>query len=1023
MRLRGGVFAWFTLGALLVVLPGALRAQVRPIPPTPPPTGGGGVRPAVPLPSRPGTDTTRRRLTPSDTIRRDSLSAADSATAARLRFSEADSVMRALMNRRGYVVTRYEGANVTYDANNQLLQILADGKRALVERDSEAVVTDSAVYYDEKAKKAVVLSTPGRQFILHNPASGQADVVGSGRLDYSFTQRTARITNPVFAVNTGQEWRVRASQGVMVAGDTTRKQGPSFYGLGGQLTSCVDSIPDYHFEFKEIKRAGDNTLVARPAILFIRDIPVVWLPFIFQDTRSGRHSGILTPRFGVSDFIRNSPAYRRNLEGLGYYFAINDYMDASAWLDWRSAAGASEGDPGWTRYNAQWQYSWLDRFLSGSLASSYTNQNDGFTNLAITWGHQQQFTRDRRFSSNVNYVTSTTLQRRNTWNPYTALATIRSQANYSDRIGPFTLQLGGGRTQYPGRVQVDQTIPTVTLSTPTLQLAPWLAWTPNMSFNSTQTLRIDQAGPGAFNFFTNPSTGALDSTAVKRNRYNTTASFDTPFKIFGYDLRNSFRFSHELLNFPQPPTTLFDVQTGDSVGTRIFANGYRSEVDWTPDFQLPPLARNVFNLTPSVSLQNSTAGAFWVRTPLSNGQWVHQSKRPTFGVSASPMIYGLFPGIGVFTRFRHTLQPSISYTYAPRANIDTSYLKALGRSFGREFSGLQTNAISFGLNQTIEAKVRAPGDTNPEGGEKLKLLSLGLSPLSYDVDRARAAHSAIRGLTTPAFGYNLSSDLLPGFQFSSDFSLFQGDPISDSAKFSPFRERVSASLTLARGNNPFVVLTRLFGRAVPADIRPTQGPTPEQVARGMTDIETHRISNIPVAGSGARSNALIVPPDQGWSVSLTFSSARTRPPIGGNVVELDPKVLCRQRFGAPGQELLLDACLAQQIPTNQDPIQLNLNGATVFRNPPTTNLGGNFVFPITEKWSASWNTSYDFVQHEFAQHIVSLQRDLHDWRAFFGFTQSPNGNFAFSFYISLKAEPDLKVDYSRATIRTLTGAQ
>src|SRR5262245_56396658 len=106
MRLRGGVFAWFTLAALLVVLPSALSAQVRPIPPTPPPTGGGGVRPAVPLPNRPGIDTTRRRLTPGDTTRRDTLSAADSAIAARLRFSEPDSVMRALMNRRGYVVTR-----------------------------------------------------------------------------------------------------------------------------------------------------------------------------------------------------------------------------------------------------------------------------------------------------------------------------------------------------------------------------------------------------------------------------------------------------------------------------------------------------------------------------------------------------------------------------------------------------------------------------------------------------------------------------------------------------------------------------------------------------------------------------------------------------------------------------------------------------------------------------------------------------------------------------------------------------
>jgi hypothetical protein len=50
--------------------------------------------------------------------------------------------------------------------------------------------------------------------------------------------------------------------------------------------------------------------------------------------------------------------------------------------------------------------------------------------------------------------------------------------------------------------------------------------------------------------------------------------------------------------------------------------------------------------------------------------------------------------------------------------------------------------------------------------------------------------------------------------------------------------------------------------------------------------------------------------------------------------------------------------------------------------------------------------------------MVTLQRDLHDWRATFAFTQSPNGNFAFSFFIALKAEPDLKFDYNKATVHS-----
>ena len=79
-------------------------------------------------------------------------------------------------------------------------------------------------------------------------------------------------------------------------------------------------------------------------------------------------------------------------------------------------------------------------------------------------------------------------------------------------------------------------------------------------------------------------------------------------------------------------------------------------------------------------------------------------------------------------------------------------------------------------------------------------------------------------------------------------------------------------------------------------------------------------------------------------------------------------------------------------------------------------------FHLTEKWGASWSTTYDFVTRDFASHIVSLQREMHDWDAVFAFTRSPNGNFAFNFFIQLKAQPDIKFDYNRNTLpRGITG--
>ena len=114
-----------------------------------------------------------------------------------------------------------------------------------------------------------------------------------------------------------------------------------------------------------------------------------------------------------------------------------------------------------------------------------------------------------------------------------------------------------------------------------------------------------------------------------------------------------------------------------------------------------------------------------------------------------------------------------------------------------------------------------------------------------------------------------------------------------------------------------------------------------------------------------------------------------------------------------------DRCVAdaRANPTTEAPVTTPQAGGAVYRIPAATSIGTDIRFSLTPRWTGSWNTSYDVERGEFASHIVQLQRDLHDWRATFSFTQSPTGSFAFSFFIALKAEPDLKFDYNRATYR------
>lgn len=123
---------------------------------------------------------------------------------------------------------------------------------------------------------------------------------------------------------------------------------------------------------------------------------------------------------------------------------------------------------------------------------------------------------------------------------------------------------------------------------------------------------------------------------------------------------------------------------------------------------------------------------------------------------------------------------------------------------------------------------------------------------------------------------------------------------------------------------------------------------------------------------------------------------------------------------AAGDQRIFDACIANLLaqPTNEQPVPPTIEGTALPLIPPTTSMNVNLAFNLTQKWATTWSTTYDIQRHEFASQNMSLQRELHDWRAIFGFTQSPNGNFAFRFTIALIAEPDLKFDYNRSTVRT-----
>lgn len=975
-------------------------------------------------PPRPPADTLKKGAVVSDTLRppgtpavpKDSLAAllapAAGDTIRKKRevvWSPPDSVMTALMERRGYSVTRYEGNIVEFLTKEHTIYLR--GKPSQVERES-AVLTGDTIRFNDSTKVVIAV---GDTLLLRDPAQGQDDIVALGLLRYDVDTRRGLVRNVTTTVESGQRWVVHGDVAAFKGDTSATEQRGAFYARNGWLTSCEETEPHYHFQARELKLVSRNIMVARPAVLYIADIPVAWLPFVFQDMRSGRRSGIIPPRFGFSDLVRNSTSYRRTIEDLGYYFALSDYMDFETSFDWRSDAGAGSTDPGWVRGKALLQYRWLDRFIQGNLGVSYHYLRNGETNKEFSLQHQQEFSQRTRLTADLRYMTNTSVQRNTTFNPYQAAGTISSRLNFSSGRGPFSFSLGGSQTQYPGRDELSRDFPNFNVTSKAIKVGEWLTWTPSFQASTSSRFHIDQVGDFSHLLFRRTD-GSLDSTKIDRSSRNSRISFDTPIQLFGFNWRNSFNVADRVNDFPERRIIYLSATDTSRKETRVYKRTFITDFNWETSFSLPTFSQGKWNIGPNVQFQKVDGrSGLLVRSERTGGKWVAQGLRPAVGLSISPTFYGFLPGFGPLSRIRHSVQTGLSYQYTPASEVSDEFLAANGDTRVGYLGDKTQNTVSLSFNTNFEGKLRGTGDTlNASGRDnsrKVKLLSVNFTSLAYDFERARITHKT--GLSTRNFGYNIKSDLLPGIDFGSDYSLFQGDPISDTAVFKPYRESLRGSVSLGATSGIVRAIGRLFGIRADTTTRGGQGQG-EQSSRFGGAQSASRRAGQPITGSVNRASSMTVPSGQGWQMNLSYSATRQRPPTGSGVIEVDPNAKCNP-FKATdpfAYQICVQANNAQAS-SSSTLFESTTRGGTFFRVPPQQGMQGSMSFHITDKWAASWSTTYDFVENNFASQIVSLQREMHDWDAVFAFTKAPNGNFAFNFFIALKAEPDLKFNYDR----------
>ncbi|WP_295098791.1 putative LPS assembly protein LptD [uncultured Fibrobacter sp.] len=427
----------------------------------------------------------------------------------------------------------------------------------------------------------------------------------------------------------------------------------------GDFSTCNDSTHQhFYFYGRRMVVKPKETITARPVVLNIADVPVAVLPMIVAPLKSGRKSGLLTPKFG-GDQVQGY--YMRNI---GFYYAPNDYWDATISgdiIEGEEARFEKSSLKGEVRYKKR-------DLLDGNLSyTAYLDEFDfGKSDYDIRYSHNQNLTPDARhkLTGTGSFVSNTKVRRENALDAETILD---QQANawltYSGKFGTnksLTVKAGQNHNLQTGYME--------------RQL-------PDVQFN--------MSGP-LFTFETDE-----DETAVEDN------SFRSYLQKLNYSFTN--RFNYKMV------TALDSVNDMDTTAKYVGYSGTYS-LDYSGSLF------NVINLTPRATWSGYWTGQSWINPDDSSKYWKRRTsldpEHDTFGefaynhnysLTADTKLYGIWvPEIGRFTGLRHILSPSISYTYAPE--IDTVKYFAPHPDLGQSPYQKEQQTIGFSLGNDLDLK-------------------------------------------------------------------------------------------------------------------------------------------------------------------------------------------------------------------------------------------------------------------------------------------------------------------------------
>lgn len=711
---------------------------------------------------------------------------------------------------------------------------------------------------------------------------------------------------------------------------TKRVNDSTIYVRKIRFTTSEKEKPDYYIATDKAKLVPGKKIIVGTSNLVLADIPTpIFLPFAYFPITETSVSGFLVPAFDTGSSVRGI-----GFQNGGYYFAINDYVDLAIQGD--AFSNGSWGLRTTSNYRKRYRF-------SGNFNFSFENNISGIrgfdsfnksNNYNIRWTHSQdaKASPNSRFTASVNLGSSRFFREsQNQFNvAQTQTNTFNSSINYGKTFvdTPFNMNLTATHQQNTNTGLITMTLPSLTVNMN--RIFPF-AGKGGIKKNPIQKLGFNYALQGQYLINTDDEnflTQKMFKTARAGAQHRTGTS--TNLKAFKY--------------FTLSPNASYE------------------EV-WHFDY-----IQKEFDATQNVVVTDTLRG-------------FKSYREYNAGLSLTTNVYGTFNfKKGRLKAIRHTIRPSISYSYRPdfreryvqtvQSSVDPLDLEeytVFDRGIYGGPSGGLSNAIGISVNNVLEAKVAPKDPDSDEKDEKITLLNNLNFSSSYNI----AADSLRWSPVSFSAGTRLFKDKL-ALNLNGSLDPYQVDANGARVdKFNPgFLRLTNANLTA----NYSISST---------DFKKTDADKKEEKNRdpnNTVDVIGADINPLDQFGqrNAVNSNeedkektANLYRSDIPWSIALAYSANYRNNGIDG---------------GEVGVHSLM--------------------------------FSGNLE--LSPKWQVSYSSGYDIKNGGFTFSRFNFSRDLDSWQ--FNFNWVPFGtNSSYTFFIGVKSSvlADLKWDKNKPPDRRL----